>query len=221
MQLITEYLNNTVRPVEVLDEASGQKKQFIEGIFMQSNVVNRNHRIYPKHILAKEVRRFIAENVNRNSAYGELSHPSGPNINPDRICIHIRSLTEDGDNWRGKALVASTPMGEVVRGLLKDGANLGVSTRALGSLKPLQGEVNEVQDDLRLLAIDVVTDPSAPDAYVNGIMEGAEWIFNAATGLYEQQRIDMMAKSIKAMSPAQIEEHQVHLFKEFLGMLQS
>jgi hypothetical protein len=125
-------------------------------------------------------------------------------VNGDRIAIHIRELKEDGDNWRGKTLVASEPMGQIVKSLINDGANLGVSTRVLGSLKPLNGDVNEVQDDLRLMAIDVVTDPSAPDAWVQGIHEGAEWIFNAATGLYEQARVEGLAKAVKVCRCARL-----------------
>ncbi len=222
MKLLTEYLNNSVSAVEILDESKNEKRLFIEGIFMQSNVVNRNHRIYPKNILAKEAQRYINENVSNKRAYGELNHPSGPNVNGDRIAIHIRELKEDGDNFRGKALVASTPMGNVVRGLIEDGAGLGVSTRALGSLKPYKEEkdVNEVQDDLRLLAIDVVTDPSAPDAWVNGIMEGSEWAFNPATGLYEQQKIEAITSAVKIMSTKQIEEQKIKLFESFIKSLQ-
>ena len=223
MLLLTEYLSNTVRPIEVLDEATQTKRQFIEGIFMQANVVNRNRRIYPKDVLVKEAQRFINENVSKNRAYGELNHPSGPNINGDRIAIIIKDLNEDGDNFRGKALVATTPMGNIVRGLLTDGANLGVSTRALGSLKPYKesNEVNEVQGDLRLLAIDVVTDPSAPDAWVNGIMEGAEWVFNNATGLYEQSKIEKIAKKVKKMSIKQVNERKMVMFESFINQLKS
>lgn len=219
--LLTEYLANTVKSIEVLDEATNTKRQFIEGIFMQSNIPNRNHRIYPKAILAKEANRYLNENISKNRAYGELNHPSGPNINGDRIAILIKELKEDGDNFRGKALVASTPMGTIVKGLLNDGANLGVSTRALGSLKPYRESegVNEVQDDLRLLAIDVVTDPSAPDAWVNGIMEGADWVFNAATGLYEHAKIEKNVKKVKKMSTKQIEEHKMNLFENWLNSL--
>jgi len=221
MRLLTEYLSNTINPIEVLDETTQLKHQFIEGIFMQANVVNRNRRIYPKDILVKEANRYITENVTKNRAFGELNHPAGPNINGDRIAIHIRELKEDGDNFRGKALVASTPMGDIVRGLLKDGANLGVSTRALGSLKPYEEskEINQVQEDLRLLAIDVVTDPSAPDAWVNGIMENAEWVFNSATGLYEQAKAEAVTKKVKKMSSKQIEEHKIALFEGWLNKL--
>lgn len=222
MKLLTEYIANSVKSVEVLDEATNTKRQFIEGIFLQADVVNRNHRIYPLPILAKEAARYITENVTKRRAFGELNHPSGPNVNGDRIAIHIRELHQDGNNFKGKALVASTPMGKIVEGLLHDGASLGVSSRALGSLKPYkeEKEVNEVQDDLRLLAIDVVTDPSAPDAWVNGIMEGHEWVYNAQTGVYTEQKIAKMASKVKKMSVKQIEERKLQLFESFLKTLQ-
>jgi hypothetical protein len=219
LKLLTEYIVNTISPVEVLDESTNKKRMFIEGIFMQSNVVNRNHRIYPKEILAREANRYIHENVSNRRAYGELNHPAGPNINGDRIAIHIRELKEDGDNFRGKALISSGPMGQIVRALIDDGANLGVSTRALGSVKPYKEskDVNEVQDDLRLLAIDVVTDPSAPDAWVNGIMEGADWVFNPATGLYEQTKAEKIIEAVQGMTVAEIEAKKFQLFEAFMA----
>lgn len=188
---------------------------------MQAGIPNRNKRIYPVPTLQKEVNRYVTENVAKNRAYGELNHPSGPNINGDRIAILIKELRQDGNDFKGKALVASTPMGDIVRGLLKDGASLGVSSRALGTLKPLKSqneELSEVQDDLRLLAVDVVTDPSAPAAFVNGIMENHEYYYNPKTGIYAEQT----KKIIKKASKNQLtESFKLKLFENFIRQVKN
>src|SRR5271170_3105758 len=167
-----KLLREVVEKVEyVTEEVDGKKNFYLQGPFLQAEIVNRNHRRYPHQVLANEATRYMTENVNKKTAWGELNHPTGPNINLDRVCLRTTSLRAEGHNFIGRALVTPTPMGDIVRGLVESGGQLGVSSRALGSLKPVKGEdnVNEVQDDLRLLAIDCVGDPSAPDAWVDGI----------------------------------------------------
>jgi len=215
MKLLTEILD---QPLHLLEEGEGDnKKQFLEGVFMQAGIPNRNKRIYPVDILQKEATRFMTENVSKNRAYGELNHPEGPNINLDRVAILIKNLRQEGNNFLGKAQIASTPMGDTVRGLLKDGANLGVSTRALGSLKPISEGLNEVQGDLRLLAIDVVADPSAPDAYVNGIFEGREYIFDPIQGTVLEAKIE----KVKRMRMDEIEKSKIALMEQFFNELRN
>ena len=165
MKLITELFED----IHYISEAkeNGEKTHFIEGIFLQSNVKNRNGRIYPLHIMEKEVNRYVNEVVNHNRAYGELGHPQGPSINLDRVSHIITSLKKEGDNFIGKAKLTETPMGNIAMGLLKSGANLGVSSRGMGSLKPTKEGIMEVQSDFHLAtAGDIVADPSAPNAFV-------------------------------------------------------
>jgi hypothetical protein len=216
MLLLIEKNENRVDYLIEKDVDSDEKKYYVQGIFMQSEIQNKNKRIYPLSVLENETNRFINENVKKNKAYGELSHPSGPSINPDRIALHIKDIHREGNNFLGKALVASTPMGNIVKGLLKDGANLGVSSRALGSLKPIKDGLNEVQSDLRLLAIDVVTDPSAPDAYVRGIMESKSWVWDAAREMYIEQDISDIKSSINKMSLKEIDTQKIKMFENFL-----
>ena len=176
MKLFAE-VNETVNIVEeVLDEATGKKNLYIEGVFMQSNVKNRNGRVYPTEVLDKEVARYNQEYVEKKRAFGELGHPQGPTINLERVSHLITDLKKDGDNYMGKAKIMDSPYGQIVKGLIGEGATLGVSSRGMGTLKPNRDGVNEVQKDFYLAtAADIVADPSAPDAFVNGIMEGVEW----------------------------------------------
>lgn len=211
MKLLTE-LNEQV---EVIVESSedGKKNLFLSGVFLQAAVANRNKRIYPESVLDREVGRYLKESVARNCGWGELNHPAGPSVNLDRVCLRTVELKKEGTNFIGKAIVTSTPMGNIVRGLLESGGQLGVSSRALGSLKPLKDDLNEVQDDLRLLAIDCVGDPSAPDAWVNGIMENVEYFYDERTG-----HLAEVAKSeIKKLSTKQITENQLRMFNKFLS----
>lgn len=213
LKLISDLNEN----VEYLtEEVEGVKRRFIHGVFAEADVENRNHRRYPMPILEREVTRYTNENIDKKSAYGELGHPAGSNINLDRVCIMINELKQDKNAFIGKALVTNTTMGKIVEGLIGDGCRLGVSTRALGSLKPLGGGVNEVQKDLRLLAIDVVADPSAPNAFVNGIMEGVEYFYDAAKGAYLEQHLDDTKKALKGMTLAQIDEAKIVMFQDFL-----
>lgn len=180
MKLITE-LHEEVSYVTEAD-TNGQKSLYIEGIFLQADIKNRNGRIYPMGIMEAEVNRYVADKVKNDTAYGELGHPAGPTINPDRISHRIVSLQREGSNFIGKAKVSSTPMGNIVRGLIEDGGKLGTSSRGMGSLRERSG-VMEVQSDFHLAtAGDVVVDPSAPSAWLNGIMENVEWIYDERNG---------------------------------------
>ena len=214
MKLITE----TVEQVEFLTEAAadGGKNYFIEGTFMQADTLNRNKRMYPKHILLNEVNRYTKEFVNNSRAFGELNHPSGPTVNLDRVAIIIKELNCNGTDVYGKAKVMSTPMGEIVKNLINEGARLGVSTRGMGSLKAKNG-YNEVQPDFMLSAVDIVADPSAPNAFVNGIMEGKEWIWN--NGILVEKEIDAYHRELSRASARELESKGIQLFENFLKKL--
>jgi len=214
MKLITE----TVEQVEFVTEAAadGAKSYFIEGTFMQADTLNRNKRMYPKHILLNEVNRYTKEYVNQSRAFGELNHPSGPTVNLDRVAIIIKELNCNGTDVYGKAKVMSTPMGEIVKNLISEGARLGVSTRGMGSLKAKNG-YNEVQPDFMLSAVDIVADPSAPNAFVNGIMEGKEWIWD--NGILVERHIEEYRKEISKTAARNLESKGIKLFEDFLKRL--
>jgi hypothetical protein len=214
MKLITE----TIEEVDFLTEATadGGKNFFIEGTFMQADTLNRNKRVYPSHILLNEVNRYTKEFVNNNRAFGELNHPSGPTVNLDRVAIIIKELNCNGTDVRGKAKVMGTPMGEIVKNLINEGARLGVSTRGMGSLKAKNG-YNEVQPDFMLSAVDIVADPSAPGAFVNGIMEGKEWIWN--NGILEEKYINEYHQELSRAASRDLEEKGIKLFENFLRKL--
>lgn len=213
MKLITEV----VEEINILtEETNGKKSHFIEGIFLQSNLKNRNGRVYPKEIMAKEVERYNESYVKANRALGELGHPDGPSINLDRVSHMIVSLKEDGDNYIGKAKLMDTPMGNIAKGLIEGGAKLGVSSRGMGTLKPNRDGINEVQDDFYLAtAADIVADPSAPDAFVQGIMEGKEWV--VVNGVWMEQQCDMTKRYIKKASKKELEEAKLRVFESFLN----
>lgn len=216
MRLITEIQEEVNFLTE---EKDGHKKLYIEGVFMQS-VPNKNKRIYPEEVLHKEVNRYIAECVSKKRAYGELGHPQGPQINLDRVSHLIESLHVDGKNVIGKALVVETQMGKTVMGLLNGGANLGVSSRGLGSLKEGKEGLMEVQGDFRLVtAADIVADPSAPDAFVRGIMEDVEYWYDASSGTYVQKKIELMQETMKKMTKQQLEESKLRIFDYFIQNL--
>ena len=216
MKLIREVFETTNLIVE---EKLGKPKQyFIEGVFLQSEIVNRNGRMYKEDIMDKEVGRYIKEAVENNRAYGELGHPDGPGINLDRVSHMITSLRKEGTNYIGRAKILETPMGQIARGLLEGGANLGVSSRAMGSLKSNNEGVQIVQDDFMLsTAADIVADPSAPDAYVRGIMENKEWIF--VDGKFVEQNIEEVKSFIKKTSSRQLEEAKILAFQHFLSKI--
>lgn len=221
MRLITELFDS----VSVIAEAKedGKKNLFLEGVFMQYNndlnkEPNRNGRWYPESVVRPEVDRYIKESVKTSRAYGELNHPSGPQINLDRVCHLIEKLEFQKDGTiTGRARVLDTPMGNTVRGIMEGGGSLGVSCRGLGSLKENRG-IMEVQNDFKLVtAADVVADPSAQRAFVNGVMEGVEYFYNEKTGEF----CEVMKKEVHKLSPRQIEEGKLKFFQNYLKSLQT
>ena len=214
MKLITEEISNAEYIVE---EKNGKKNYAIKGIFMQSDVKNKNGRIYPKEILQKEVARYNREFINKNRAFGELGHPDGPTVNLERVSHMIKSLTPEGSNFIGEARVLDTPYGKIVKSLIDEGASLGVSSRGMGTLVNTGG-ANIVKDDFYLAtAADIVADPSAPDAFVEGIMEGKEWVWN--NGILKEQEINelkLQAESKERMARA---EKNAKVFESFLKNL--
>ena len=215
MKLMTEISED----FQVLSEedAAGKKSLFIEGIFMQAVQPNRNGRIYPKEVLKKEVNRYIKEYINKNRALGELGHPQGPTINLERVSHMITSLKEDGNNFIGKAKIMDSPNGTIVKNFIADGVQLGVSSRGMGSLKRKNG-INEVQDYFYLAtAADIVADPSAPDAFVQGIMEGVEWIYT--NGMWSQRALDEAKDEINNVSRSDREAKKIAIFERFVNNL--
>ena len=217
MKLIAEYVDHKI---EVLTEAreGGGKNHFIEGIFMQSEQKNRNGRIYPKAIMEAAVDKYVTEQVKTKRSVGELNHPEGPTVNLDKVSHLIEALDWDGNDVIGKARILDTPNGMIVKGLLDGGVQLGVSTRGMGSLENKNG-VMYVKDDFMLNTVDIVQDPSAPTAFVNGIMEGVEWVWN--NGIIEAQTIEKIETEIKKAPRADLYETQVREWKNFLSLLKS
>jgi hypothetical protein len=213
MKLISEIVEN----VQVVTEGAS-KDLYIEGVFLQSEMANKNKRIYPKSVMEKEVTRYMKEYVDSKRAFGELGHPEGPTINLDRVSHIITSLREDGNNYIGRAKILNTPMGNIVKGLIEGGAQLGVSSRGMGTLKEKEDGINEVQNDFYLAtAADIVADPSAPDAFVQGIMENKEWMF--VNGSWTYQNIDETRKLIETTKKKQLEEVKFRVFENFLNSL--
>lgn len=219
MKLITEITEE----VKLLQEEKedGKKNYFIEGVFMQGNIKNRNGRVYPTEVLDKEVGRYNKEYVEKNRAYGELGHPTGPTINLERVSHMITKLERDGDNYIGRAkIMTETPYGGIVKSLMDEGATLGVSSRGMGSLKQSKSGVAEVQNDFYLAtAADIVADPSAPNAFVEGIMEGADWVFDAARNEWQMIEADKIRNEVKKMSAAEVEANKLQIFEQFLKTL--
>ena len=216
MRLIREVFEQTNTIVE--SKLGKGKEYFIEGIFLQSELKNRNGRMYPESVMDNEVGRYIKESVDKNRAYGELGHPDTPSINLDRVSHMIVSLRKEGTNYIGKAKILETPMGMIARGLLDGGANLGVSSRALGSLQTNNEGVQIVQDDFMLsTAADIVADPSAPDAFVRGIMESKEWVF--VDGKFVEQHIEEAQRSIRKASSRNLQEAKIYAFQKFLSKI--
>ena len=212
MKLITEHTNE----IEYLTEGKG-KEQYIKGIFMQADIKNQNGRVYPHAVLQKEVKNFNTKYVNEGRALGELGHPMGPVINLDRVSHVIKELTEDGKNFVGKAKVMDTPNGKIVKNFISEGVKLGVSSRGMGSLKTNKKGVNEVQGDFVLSTVDIVADPSAPDAFVDGIMEGKEWVWE--NGVIKEQDIDVMKKTIMKAKMRELGQKKLEVFTKFLQNL--
>jgi len=213
MKLITEHTNE----IEYLSEGKG-KEQYIKGIFMQSDIKNQNGRVYPHAVLQKEVKNFNAKYVNEGRALGELGHPMGPVINLDRVSHVIKELVEDGTNFIGKAKVMDTPNGKIVKNFISEGVKLGVSSRGMGSLKANKKTgVNEVQKDFVLSTVDIVADPSAPDAFVNGIMEGKEWVWE--NGVIQSKTVEEYKSEIERARRTELAEVKSKVFKDFVSKL--
>ena len=211
---------------EVLDEQgiSTGKNYFIEGIIMQSDIKNRNGRVYPKEVLMREVNRYNKNYVEAKRAYGELGHPSGPTINLDRVSHMFTELRENGSNVVGRAKIMDTPMGKIVKNLIDEGANLGISSRGMGSIKQNKNGIMEVQNDFMLAtAGDIVADPSAPEAFVKGVMEGVDWIYDIAASSWTiANTFDEIEEEIKEtakVSRKQLEEQATVIFEKFLKSL--
>ena len=215
MKLITEILDHNIE--FVTEEKDGGGKDFyIEGVFMQANKKNRNGRVYPTSVLEREVERYTKEYVEQNRAFGELGHPSGPTINLERVSHMIKELKKEGDNFMGKAKIMDSPYGTIVKNLINEGAKLGVSSRGMGTLKEKNG-VNEVQNDFYLAtAADIVADPSAPDAFVEGIMEGVEFWYNSEKG---QWLAEKTKEEIKKLTIGEIEAKKLSLFENYMNEL--
>lgn len=212
MKLITEYNENGVRPL--IESAGAEKKYFLEGIFMQAEKQNRNNRIYPRAVLQDAVSRFVAEQVSTGRAVGELNHPEGPQINLDKVSHRITELKWNGDDVCGKALILNTPMGMIVKGLLDGGVKLGVSSRGMGSVESRNGKTY-VKEDFSLATVDIVQDPSAPSAFVEGIMEGVEFFKNGNEIV--ARKIERIKKTISATSKSQLAEAQEREFTKFMS----
>lgn len=220
MKLICENIDNVKYITEKRED--GKKNFYIEGIFMQGGIVNRNKRTYSSEILEKEVSRYTKDLVEKGRAFGELGHPNGPSINLDRVSHIITELRRDGDNFIGKARISDTPMGNIARGIMESGGQLGVSSRGMGSIKENKNGIMEVQDDFYLAtAADIVADPSAPDAFVQGIMEGVEWIWD--NGLLKAQKLEEAKKQIDAAvaSKELTEEKKLAIFEKMLTHMAS
>ena len=214
MKLITE----TSEDVQVITEGKGDsKKLYIEGVFLQSELKNRNGRMYPFQVLQKEVNRYNEEYIKTSRALGELGHPDGPTVNLDRVSHRIVSLEEDGTNFRGKAQILDTPMGKIASSLLGEGVKLGVSSRGMGSIDKRE-DVNVVMDDFMLAtAADIVADPSAPDAFVNGIMEGKEWAWD--NGILKETKVAKYQSYMNNATRKNLEERTLRVFEDFLSGL--
>ena len=216
MKLIREEIET----VEfVTEERNGKKSLYIEGVFLQGNIKNRNGRMYPIDTLRREVGRYNESNIVTGRALGELGHPEGPTVNLDRVSHKIVSLKESGSNFIGKAKILNTPMGQIASSLIGEGVKLGVSSRGIGSLKPTKEGFNVVGDDFQLAtAADIVADPSAPDAFVDGIMEGKEWVWEGSS-LRERLAADTKRQINTLADQKRLEENKLNLFNEFINSL--
>ena len=218
MKLISEFTENDIEFLITEDKKTGEKNYKIQGIFAQAEKKNRNGRIYPMPIIEKAVNKYDTEQVQRGRAVGELNHPEGPTVNLDKVSHKINKLEFQGNDVVGEASILKTPMGEVVKGLLDGDVTFGVSTRGMGSLSQ-RNNAMVVNDDYILNAVDIVQDPSAPGAFVNGIMEGVEWVWN--NGIIEAQTIEKLETEIKKAPRANLYETEVREFKNFLSILKS
>ena len=216
MKLITEVVDENAIEF-ITEENNGQKSHYIKGVFMQGEIKNRNGRVYPMQVLDEQVKKYTENYVNQNRAYGELGHPSGPTINLERVSHMITDLTKEGNNYIGEAKIMDTPYGKIVKNLMDEGAKLGVSSRGMGSLKQ-NGNSQVVQKDYHLAtAADIVADPSAPDAFVEGIMEGKEWVWD--NGVLREAQVNEYKEEITKTSKADLEGAKLKIFADFLSKL--
>tara|TARA_B100000035_G_scaffold271093_1_gene245722 strand:- start:521 stop:1174 length:654 start_codon:yes stop_codon:yes gene_type:complete len=217
MRLISENFVDNVEYITEQDEKTGKKNYKLKGVFMQSEIKNRNGRVYPFEVLDKEVKRYNKEFIEQNRAYGELGHPDGPTVNLDKVSHMVTSLQPDGKNFIGEAKVMSTPMGNIVKNIMDDGGKLAVSSRGMGSLESKNG-ANYVKDDFYLAtAADIVADPSAPNAFVDGIMEGKEWVWN--NGLLQEQEVAEIKNEMERNIRSKKANYQALAFAKFLKKL--
>ena len=215
MKLIAEYCDGALDLITEAKE-NGEKSYQIEGVFAQAEAKNRNGRMYPKPIMENAINKYVKEQVKTGRAVGELNHPEGPTVNLDKVSHRITELKFEGNDVMGKALILDTPMGKVVKGLLDGGCQLGVSTRGMGSLEKRNG-IMEVKEDFILNTVDIVQDPSAPNAFVNGIMEGVEWVWD--NGMIKPQEIEKIETEIKRTPSKGLQEAQIRGFENFLSLL--
>ena len=224
MKLITEIFNENC---EIIKEATedGKKHHYIKGIFMEGDIKNRNGRLYPSAILEKEMQRYNDQYIKTKRALGELNHPAGPQINPERASHLITNMQREGNNFIGTAKILSTPMGKIVEALISDGVQIGVSTRGLGSIKERNG-LMEVQDDFHLATVDIVTDPSGPNCFVNGIMENTEYFFDILSGNWRiaeklQETVKELKQEYKKTKPIIDEKKAIKIFESFIKSLKN
>lgn len=212
MKLITE---NIIDSKYIVEEVDGKKNYFIEGTYLQGETVNGNGRLYPIEILDREVARYTKDKIEKHCAYGELGHPSTPTINLDRVSHMVKSFRKEGNNYWGRAKLVDTPMGNIAKSLIDEGASLGVSSRGLGSMTTHKNGYKVIGDDFKLaVAADIVASPSAPEAFVQGVFEGAEWVFNPTSGTWMEQRIESMQQFVK--QNLLTEDRKLQLFRYFL-----
>ena len=215
MKLITE----TIEDIEVLTEATtnGGKSYKIRGVFMQADIKNRNGRVYPVETLAKEVKRYTSEFINKKRAFGELGHPDGPTVNLERVSHMITSLKPEGKNFVGEAKIMDTPYGKIVKNLIDEGAQLGVSSRGMGSIQQSQGRNIVGRDFYLATAADIVADPSAPDAFVEGIMEGKEWVWD--NGMLKSRSVEAYKEEIERTKRQELAEVKSKIFADFISKI--
>ena len=218
MKLVTELIESVDVKIQI-DEETKQKSHFIEGVFLQAEMKNRNGRMYPMATMQKEVNRYNEQYIQKNRAFGELGHPNGPTINLERASHMIKDLRQEGNNYIGKAKILDTPYGNIVKNLIDEGAQLGVSSRGMGTLREKAG-CQVVQDDFMLsTAADIVADPSAPQAFVNGVMEGVDWVYDAASGHFNAMKVVEETKELGRKSSKELQESALRLFDKYLKSL--
>ena len=216
MKLITEHNDANLNYIVENNQSGGEKNVFIEGVFMQAEKLNKNRRVYPRDVLRGAVNKYVTEQVMSGRAVGELNHPDGPTINLDKVSHRITELKWVGDDVVGKALILNTPMGKIVKGLIEGGVRLGVSSRGMGTVENRNGS-SSVKNDFILATVDIVQDPSAPSAFVNGIMEGVSWIHE--NGIFKPQQIENYETEIRKATSSNLAEAQLRIFNDFLSNL--